>query len=176
VDVNAFYYTLSTICQTLGGAFGFLVAIALYQMQRLGQVIRNELNAGKWYRPRIDQDSWENASVLEDWDACIRLLDANPIDYTGAGTQTHEYRAADRHAAVGKHFVGQLRSLTKSVLLSAMLTFAAIALSLIALPWSGRLFASPLGLPLLGFAEILAIGALLSYANMLISFLGLLRA
>src|SRR4051794_11331693 len=32
----ACYYTLSTISQTLAGAFGFLVAIVLYRMQAIG--------------------------------------------------------------------------------------------------------------------------------------------
>jgi hypothetical protein len=34
-DLNAYYYAYSTIAQTLAGAFGFLVAVVLYQMQRL---------------------------------------------------------------------------------------------------------------------------------------------
>ena len=34
-DLNAFYYAYSTIAQTLAGAFGFLMAVVLYQMQRL---------------------------------------------------------------------------------------------------------------------------------------------
>jgi hypothetical protein len=32
---NDFYYTISTISQTLAGAFGFLVAIVLYRMQSI---------------------------------------------------------------------------------------------------------------------------------------------
>src|SRR4051794_38603307 len=32
----AWYYTLSTISQTLAGAFGFLVAMVLYRMQAIG--------------------------------------------------------------------------------------------------------------------------------------------
>ncbi len=35
MDSNGFYYTLSTISQTLAGAFGFLVAVVLYRMQAI---------------------------------------------------------------------------------------------------------------------------------------------
>ncbi len=35
MDGNGFYYTLSTISQTLAGAFGFLVAVVLYRMQSI---------------------------------------------------------------------------------------------------------------------------------------------
>jgi hypothetical protein len=35
VDINTFYYTLSTISQTLAGAFAFLVAVALFRMQSI---------------------------------------------------------------------------------------------------------------------------------------------
>ena len=35
VNSNDFYYTLSTISQTLAGAFAFLVAVVLYRMQAI---------------------------------------------------------------------------------------------------------------------------------------------
>src|SRR4051812_7449046 len=35
LDINTFYYTLSTISQTLAGAFAFLVAVALFRMQSI---------------------------------------------------------------------------------------------------------------------------------------------
>lgn len=44
MDVNDFYYTLSTISQTLAGAFGFLVAVVLYRMQS----IKDSLPTGAW--------------------------------------------------------------------------------------------------------------------------------
>ena len=35
MNSNDFYYTLSTISQTLAGAFAFLVAVVLYRMQAI---------------------------------------------------------------------------------------------------------------------------------------------
>lgn len=38
---NAYFYTYSTIAQTLAGAFGFLVAVVLYRLQMLNNSLRN---------------------------------------------------------------------------------------------------------------------------------------
>ena len=35
LDVNTYYYAFSTIAQTLAGAFGFLVAVALFRIQNI---------------------------------------------------------------------------------------------------------------------------------------------
>jgi hypothetical protein len=35
MDVNTLYYTYSTICQMLAGAFGFLIAAFTYQMKNI---------------------------------------------------------------------------------------------------------------------------------------------
>jgi len=37
---NACYYTFSTVCQMLAGAFGFLLAAVLFRVQSLEIVIR----------------------------------------------------------------------------------------------------------------------------------------
>lgn len=39
MDANAIYYTLSTIAQTLAGALAILVAVALFKLAALQQVI-----------------------------------------------------------------------------------------------------------------------------------------
>src|ERR1700744_1205333 len=40
VDSNLFYYSYSTIAQTLAGAFGFLAAVVLYRLQALSNQIQ----------------------------------------------------------------------------------------------------------------------------------------
>ena len=42
VDYSVFYYTYSTIAQTLAGAFGFLVAVVLYQRQVISSALLNQ--------------------------------------------------------------------------------------------------------------------------------------
>jgi hypothetical protein len=51
MDATGFYYTLSTIAQTLGGAFGFLVAVVLYRLQ----VIEREIPALKLLAEQTEQ-------------------------------------------------------------------------------------------------------------------------
>jgi hypothetical protein len=161
VDVNAFYYTFSTICQTLSGAFGFLVAITLYEMQRLGTVIRNELFQGRSYRTN-PKDNWDDAFLVEDWETCIALIAAEPLPH--GGPQAKAYIEADHHAEKGKQFFGQLKRLRNSVGLSASLTFAAILASLLLLPWSGDLAKDVLlGRVLLVATISVAIASLASY-------------
>jgi hypothetical protein len=41
----ACYYTLSTISQTLAGAFGFLLAVVLYRMQAIGNGLPGKAGA-----------------------------------------------------------------------------------------------------------------------------------
>lgn len=43
-DLSVFWYTHSTICQTLASAFGFLTAVGLYQMQALGASMVSIMN------------------------------------------------------------------------------------------------------------------------------------
>ena len=47
MDGNGFYYTLSTISQTLAGAFGFLVAVVLYRMQSIKDSLPMRRKAGR---------------------------------------------------------------------------------------------------------------------------------
>jgi hypothetical protein len=74
-DLNAFYYAYSTIAQTLAGAFGFLMAVVLYQMQRLEASMEVSV---KEFLGSLRVDSPEG-SVTEryarchDWD---RVIDA----------------------------------------------------------------------------------------------------
>ena len=39
IDINVYFYTYSTIAQTLAGAFGFLVAVVLYLIQGINSHI-----------------------------------------------------------------------------------------------------------------------------------------
>src|SRR5579863_9735817 len=41
VDISVYFYTYSTIAQTLAGAFGFLVAVVLYLIQGINVHISN---------------------------------------------------------------------------------------------------------------------------------------
>lgn len=44
LDINAYYYTVSTISQSLASAFAFLVAVALYRMQTIENEIETALD------------------------------------------------------------------------------------------------------------------------------------
>jgi hypothetical protein len=41
---NVCFYTFSTVCQTLAGAFGFLVAVALYRLKEIPDQLKSLLH------------------------------------------------------------------------------------------------------------------------------------
>ena len=74
MDANAFYYTYSTICQTLAGAFGFLVAVVLYQIQSVTAGFEVMLNEAGKQRIWPDENKWLGSRAIHDWDKVARLL------------------------------------------------------------------------------------------------------
>ena len=74
-DHSVFYYTYSTVAQTLAGAFGFLVAVVLYQMQNLRKTIEDEFK-----KPEISVDwdvgsnEWDQARLEKDWSPLANIL------------------------------------------------------------------------------------------------------
>ena len=44
IDVNTYYYSYSTIAQTLAGAFAFLVAVALFRMGNIDSEMERAIN------------------------------------------------------------------------------------------------------------------------------------
>jgi hypothetical protein len=52
MDTNALYYTLSTIAQTLAGALAILVAVVLFKLAALKQII--EESTGTFHVRSID--------------------------------------------------------------------------------------------------------------------------
>ncbi len=75
---NACYYTFSTISQSLAGAFGFLVAVVLYQIQvMLGRLERGRSMLGDMsYHPGYIR--FVQAEREERWSEMADVLEKNP--------------------------------------------------------------------------------------------------
>ena len=70
---NTCYYTFSTIAQTLAGAFGFLVAVVLYRIQSLEQLIPNI--AETIQEDLLDQNrDIRNSCLRREWEALLSHL------------------------------------------------------------------------------------------------------
>ena len=139
MEPNALYYTLSTICQTLAGAFGFLVAILLYQMQGIVTGIKRDLIVTNAYRGQLiakpGELNWEEAIASEDWHQCLNLLKSHPINLGLVQANSHPEVAQSERTAT--YAIEKLDRLKSSVRRSAGLTFSAILVSLVLIPFSG---------------------------------------
>lgn len=72
VDISVYFYTYSTIAQTLAGAFGFLVAVVLYILQGIGNRI-SECAATLVQHSPADRNKLTQLLGARKWDELIRL-------------------------------------------------------------------------------------------------------
>jgi hypothetical protein len=85
---NACYYTFSTVSQTLAGAFGFLVAVVLYQLQGLRTEVLGTFKTaiGRRTFPTIEKKQEITDAILsEDHIRACNILDETPLN---AGVST----------------------------------------------------------------------------------------
>jgi hypothetical protein len=81
LDATTYFYTFSTISQTLAGAFGFLVAVALYRLQSIEQEMERALAEVYPYAAIGDHQAFmamKNRS--HDWDDIEQYIDQKAID------------------------------------------------------------------------------------------------
>jgi hypothetical protein len=71
-DINVYFYTYSTIAQTLAGAFGFLVAVILYLIQGISTHIGNCAAALVANSP-ADRNRLRQLQSSARWDEMINL-------------------------------------------------------------------------------------------------------
>ena len=123
---SACYYTFSTVCQTLAGAFGFLVAIALYRVQGIDQMLYNNClswTAG-WGLLEVD-----SLRLARDWPRIAEMLRKieNP-------PQPGIRAPLDISKAKFLSLVGQLQAVKDDLRHSLELTGLTIGVSLVMIP------------------------------------------
>jgi hypothetical protein len=93
---NACYYTFSTVCQTLAGAFGFLVAVVLYRMQSLGATLGvlavTTIHGRDWERSPPVREAFDRRDWLQLADALrgMEFPSRFPQDYRDAQTRSRD--------------------------------------------------------------------------------------
>jgi hypothetical protein len=79
---NALFYTFSTVAQTLGGGFGFLVAVVMFQIQTLNQIILQlvaKLDLDCWHEK--ERERFDRLIVNQDWGELLKywhLIEPSP--------------------------------------------------------------------------------------------------
>ncbi len=144
---NACYYTFSTISQTLAGAFGFLVAVVLYQIQMVTGRLENLRTRFGHMEHLADNKDFTQAENDSDWSTMGILMEANsplpmppnafePEDLLNHEEQRHHYEPKWRALLEGGYYdrfiqhARQLASIKKGLERSLKGTGATIGLSL----------------------------------------------
>jgi len=127
VDISVYFYTYSTIAQTLAGAFGFLVAVVLFLIQGISVHISNCAAALVANSP-ADRNRLRQLQSGGRWDEMIRLhADAgqqNPALDSATNLFTDEQFQELRRQVV--RLAGVRRELSRSMYMTGLVILASI--------------------------------------------------
>jgi hypothetical protein len=80
IDINSYYYTFSTIAQSLASAFGFLAAVAVYRMQALERDVEVALDEVMRYFPVTPlTDYYKGLNRTHFWDGMENVFTEDRI-------------------------------------------------------------------------------------------------
>jgi hypothetical protein len=126
---NACYYTFSTVCQTLAGAFGFLVAVVLYRLQGIGQALDGAayyLHTGRNFQ---QNDNLDRARKEGDWDGLEAMLRRSTINLGLTPEQRGDFeRDAAKWYARNDHRKAILAQLKWALIWTALTIAGSLAL------------------------------------------------
>jgi len=128
VDSSVYFYTYSTIAQTLAGAFGFLVAVVLFLIQGISSHISNCASALVSNSP-ADRNRLRQLQSGGRWDEMIRLhADAgqqNPTLDSATNLFTDEQFQEMRRQVL--RLANVRRELSRSMYMTGLVILASIA-------------------------------------------------
>jgi hypothetical protein len=128
------YYTFSTVCQTLAGAFGFLVAVVLYRMKEIPDQIQDKtlLAMAEHGRDFAGKPSFRGAILLRKWsDAAKILKNVDLADNCSLPQESREFYNQQRDRVV--FLLEQLDFVGRGLRTALILTGSVIFLSLLLL-------------------------------------------
>lgn len=130
VDSSIFYYTYSTIAQTLAGAFGFLAAVVLYRLQALSNQLQTSATQLIGDPRTFTIEPFRTLVAYQRWQLFVEHLkrDQDPSNRNPVfkGLNFLDVGAMD-------HANGQILTIRRWFMISMIGTVACIALCLIAL-------------------------------------------
>lgn len=127
---TACYYLFSTISQTLAGAFGFLVAVVLYQIQAITGSLGHKLNLVTQHRTFEDPRAFNVAQDGGDWDGIAKCLARSSLPANWDATTRHAHEA---HKVDTIRLIEKLSYIKRSLRLSLRFTGITIGLCLMLL-------------------------------------------
>jgi hypothetical protein len=165
---SAYFYTYSTIAQTLAGAFGFLVAVVLYLIQGIHSHITNCAAALVANSP-ADRNRLRQLQSGGRWDEMIRLHaeagQQNPVLTDDMNRYTDE-QFQDMRREVAR--LGRIRrELSSSMFMTGLVILAAI----VAIPLTAFFFhcKDPIAVALLTITIIAAMFCIRGYLRLMVN-------
>ncbi|MFN0050589.1 MAG: hypothetical protein ACKV0T_00270 [Planctomycetales bacterium] len=168
VDVSVYYYTYSTIAQTLAGAFGFLVAVVLYLIQGIHAHVSN-CAASLVANSPADRNKLRQLQSGGKWDEMIRLhADAGQNNPT---LTAETNRFTDEQFQDMRRQLARLSAVRRELSQSMYMTGVVIIAAIIAMPLTGVYFARhpPLGLSVLTVTIVAAMFCIRAYFKLMIN-------
>lgn len=131
------YYTLSTICQTLAGAMGFLVTGAVYSLQVVEANLWDKANRArqlrKWPDDIPSRAKLQTAMAESDWAVIEDHIQTSPPIYPDADPASEAAVTNEATIAVFRKAVRKSREIKRRLTTSAITTAVTIGGCLIAL-------------------------------------------
>jgi hypothetical protein len=168
VEISVYFYTYSTIAQTLAGAFGFLVAVVLYLIQGINSHIGNCAAALVANSP-ADRNRLRQLQSSGRWDEMIRL-------HAEAGQQNpavtgETNRFTDEQFQEMRREVVRLAAVRRELSRSMYMTGLVILASIVGMPLTAFFFApkDPAAVSLLTVTIVAAMFCIRGYLKLMVN-------
>ena len=168
IDCSVYFYTYSTIAQTLAGAFGFLVAVVLYLIQGINVHIGNCAQALVANSP-ADRNRLRQLQSGGRWDEMIRLHAEAGQKNVALTSETNRY--TDEQFQEMRREVARLGTIRRELGRSMLMTGIVIIASIIAMPLTAFFFAPkhPAAVLLLTVTIVAAMFCIRGYLRLMVN-------
>jgi len=167
VDISVYFYTYSTIAQTLAGAFGFLVAVVLYLIQGINAHIGNCAAALVANSP-ADRTRLRHLQSGGRWDEMISLHAEAGQQNVTLSSETNRY--TDEQFQEMRKEVVRLANIRRELSRSMFMTGVVILASIIGMPLTAFFFLprDPAAVSLLTMTIIAAMFCIRGYLKLVL--------
>jgi hypothetical protein len=168
VDISVYFYTYSTIAQTLAGAFGFLVAVVLYLIQGINVHIGN-CAATLVANSPADRNRLRQLQSGGRWDEMIRLHAEAGQQNAALSSETNRY--TDEQFQEMRKEVVRLSKIRRELSGSMFMTGLVILASIIGMPLTAFCFrpTAPTAVSLLTVTIIAAMFCIRGYLKLMVN-------
>jgi hypothetical protein len=168
IDASVYFYTYSTIAQTLAGAFGFLVAVVLYLIQGINTHI-STCAASLVANSPADRNRLRQLQSGSRWDEMIHLHASAGQQNPALSSETN--RVTDEQFQEMRRQVGRLAGVRRELGRAMYMTGIVIIASIVAMPLTGFFFAptSPLAMTLLTVTIVAAMFCIRTYFRLMVN-------